>query len=157
MADIVKKTGGQLAKWEPMRAMRDLLNWDPFQEMAPFRAFPAFEPISFAPSFDVTENKDAFLFKADLPGVKNEDIEIITTGNRLQISGKRDSEHEAKTDTIYTYERQYGSFCRSFTLPEGADLDNARSELKDGVLTLAVPKKAGAQAKKIAISTAAKS
>ena len=157
MADIVKKNGGQLAKWDPIRAMRDLLNWDPFREMAPFTALPALESASFAPSFDVTENKDAFLFKVDVPGVKQDDIEITTTGNRLQIAGKRDKEHETKTDTIYTYEREYGSFCRSFTLPEGADLENAKSELKDGVLTLAVPKKPGAQAKKIAISTAAKS
>ena len=157
MADLVKKNGGQLAKWDPIRAMRDLLNWDPFQEMAPFPAFPAFEPVNFSPSFDVTENKEAFLFKVDVPGVKKEDIEITTTGNRLQIAGKRDIEHETKNDTIYTYERQYGSFSRSFTLPEGADLENAKSELKDGVLTLAVPKKPGAVAKKIAISTGAKS
>jgi HSP20 family protein len=157
MTDIVKKNGGQITKWDPIRAMRDMLSWDPFREMAPFPSFPAFEPASFSPSFDVTENKDAFLFKADVPGIKKEDIEITTTGNRLQIAGKRDSEHETKTDTIYTYERQSGSFCRSFTLPDGADLENARSELKDGVLTLAVPKKPGAQAKKIAISTGSKS
>jgi HSP20 family protein len=140
---------------DPIRAMRDLLHWDPFREMAP--SFPTFEQVSFSPSFDVTENKDAFPFKADVSGVKMEDIEITTTGNRLQISGKRDSEHETKTDTIYTYERQYGSFCRAFTLPDGADLEHARSELKDNVLTLAVPKKSGAQTKKIAISTAPKS
>ena len=157
MADIVKKNGGQLVKWDPIRAMRDLLSWDPFREIAPFSPGPAFEAAGFSPSFDVAENKDAFLFKADVPGVKKDDIEITTTGNRLQISGKRDAEHETKTDTIYTYERQHGSFCRTFTLPEGADLENARSELKDGVLTLAVPKKPGALAKKIAISTGAKS
>lgn len=157
MAEIVKKNGGQLAKWDPIRAMRDMLGWDPFREMTPFASMPGFEPAAFSPSFDITENKDAFLFKADVPGIKKEDLEITTSGNRLQISGKRDNEHETKTDTVYTYERQYGSFCRSFTLPEGADLDSARSELKDGVLTLAVPKKPGAQAKKIAISTGAKS
>jgi HSP20 family protein len=155
MADIVKKNGGEMIQWDPMRAMREMLRWDPFREMAPI--FPAsFEP-AFNPSFDVTENKDAYLFKADLPGVKKDDLEITTTGNRLQISGKRDSEHETKTDTVYTYERQYGSFCRAFTLPDGADLEHAKSELKDGVLTLAVPKKPGAQSKKIAISTGSKS
>jgi HSP20 family protein len=155
MADIVKKTGGQMTEWDPMRAMRDLMRWDPFREMAP--AFPAFEAATFAPSFDITENKDAYWFKADVPGVNKEDIEITTTGNRLQISGKRDSEHETKTDTVYTYERQFGSFCRTFTLPDGADLEHAKSDLKDGVLTLAVPKKLNAQAKKIAISTESKS
>jgi HSP20 family protein len=140
-----------------------MLRWDPFREMAPilplsFRAFERMdERMEWSPSFDVTENKDEFLFKADVPGVKKEDLEITTTGNRLQISGKRDTEQETKTDTVYTYERQYGSFCRSFTLPDAADVEHARSELKDGVLTLVVPKRAGAQAKKIPISSGAKS
>lgn len=158
MTDIVKKNGGQLVEWNPMRAIRDMLRWDPFREMAPmFPSFPAFEQLAWNPSFDVTENKDSYLFKADVPGVKKEDLEISTTGNRLQISGKRDTETEKTTDTIYTYERQYGSFMRSFTLPDGADLQHAKSDLKDGVLTLVIPKLAGSQTKKIPISTAAKS
>ena len=79
----------------------------------------------------------------------------MITGNRLQISGKRDIEHETKTDTVYTYERQHGHFVRSFTLPDGADLEHAKSDLKEGVLTLVIPKQPGAQAKKIAITTGA--
>jgi HSP20 family protein len=157
MADIVKKNAGAVAEWNPIRAMRDFLHWDPFREMAPFAAMPALEAATFSPSFEVTENKDAYLFKADVPGIKKEDLEITTTSNRVQIWGKRDQENETKNDTIYTYERQYGSFSRSFTLPDGADLEHAKTELKDGVLTLAVPKKPGAQSKKIAISSAAKS
>lgn len=154
MTDIVKKNGGQMTEWDPLRAMRDFLRWDPFREMAPtFPSFPALASSTFNPSFEVTENKDAYLFKADVPGVKQEDIEITTTGNRLQISGKRDSEQETKNETVYTYERQYGSFTRAFTLPDGADLEHAKSELKAGVLTLVIPKQPGAQAKKIAIST----
>ena len=153
MADIVKKTSGQV-EWDPFRVMREMLRWDPFREMAPaFPTAPGWEPATFAPSFDVTENKDAYVFKADVPGVKKEHIEISTAGNRLQISGKRDSEHETKTDTVYAYERQYGTFTRTFTLPDGADLDAAKSELKEGVLTLVIPKKAHAQAKKITISS----
>ena len=159
MADIVKKNGGTqqqaITEWNPMRTMRDMLRWDPFREMAPaFPAFPSLDLAGFNPSFDVTENKDSYLFKADVPGVKKEDLEITTTGNRIQISGKRDTSHEEKSDTVYTYERQYGSFCRSFTLPEGADVEHAKSELKDGVLTLVVPKLAEAQSKKIPIATA---
>jgi HSP20 family protein len=160
MADIVKKNGGTqqqqaMTEWNPMRMMRDLLRWDPFREMAPLMSsFPSFERMEWSPSFDVTENKDAYLFKADVPGVKKEDLEITTSGNRIQVSGKRDTEHETKTDTVYTYERQYGSFCRSFTLPDGADIEHAKSELKDGVLTLVIPKVAAAQAKKIPISAA---
>lgn len=153
MAEIVKKTGG-VAQWDPFRAMRDLVGWDPFREMSPmFPSMPALESASFNPSFEVTENKDAYLMKADVPGVKKEDLEIAVTGNRIQISGKRENVQETKADTVYTYERQYGSFTRSFTLPEGADIDLAKSELKDGVLTLVIPKKPGAQTKKIAVSS----
>ena len=160
MADIVKKNGGSqqqsVTEWNPARMMRDLLSWDPFREMAPmFSSFPSFASMEWNPSFDVTENKDSYLFKADVPGVKQEDLEITTMGNRIQISGKRDTSHEEKTDTVYTYERQYGSFSRSFTLPEGADVEHAKSELKDGVLTLVIPKLATAEAKKIPIAAGA--
>jgi HSP20 family protein len=160
MTDIVKKNGGQATEWNPLRAMREMLQWDPFREMAPmfqnFSSFPSFEA-AWNPSFEVTENKDGFLFKADVPGVKKEDIEITHTGNRLQISGKRDAEKETKSDTVYTYERQYGSFTRAFTLPEGADVEHAKTDLKDGVLTLVIPKLAAAQTKKIPISSGQKS
>lgn len=156
MSDIMKQAGGSMMEWDPMRAMRDLLRWDPFREMAPLMPpFPALERSSFNPSFEVTETSDGYVFKADVPGVKPEELEITTTGNRLQFSGRRDREQEAKTDTLYTYERQYGSFSRSFTLPDGADLEHGRSELKNGVLTVVIPKKPGGQAKQIAISTGA--
>lgn len=156
MAEIVKKNGGQVTEWNPVRMMREMLRWDPFREMAPLMpSLAAFERMEFSPSFDISENKDAYLFKADVPGVKKEDLEITTTGNRVQISGKRDTEQETKSDTFYTYERQYGSFTRSFTLPDGADLEHAKSELKDGVLTLVVPKQPSAQAKKIPIAASA--
>lgn len=154
MADMIKKNGGQVTEWDPMRTMRDFLRWDPFREMAPFPAFPPMEA-GFNPSFEVTETKDAYVFKADVPGVKKEEIEITMTGNRLQISGKRESEQESKSETVYTYERQYGTFVRSFTLPDGIDVDHAKSELKDGVLTLVIPKNAAAQSKKIAIASEA--
>jgi HSP20 family protein len=159
MADIVKKSNvRQPTEWNPMRVMRELLNWDPFREMAPLAGFAGFqEPVAWNPNFDVTENKDAYVFKADLPGIKQEDLEISATGNRLQISGKREMEHETRNDTFYAFERQYGSFTRTFTLPEGADVDHARSDLKEGVLTLVIPKRAEAQARKIQISSGVKS
>lgn len=159
MADIVKKNGGEAVEWNPWRAMRELMQWDPFREMTPFAGLSPFRdyaklPAEWYPSFDVTENKDAYLFKADVPGVKKEDLEITANGNRLTITGKRDSSHEVKTDAVYTYERQYGTFTRAFTLPDGSDLTHATSELEDGVLTLVIPKTAAAQAKRIPISTA---
>jgi HSP20 family protein len=157
MSEIAKKNGGTLTEWNPFRVMREMMRWDPFREMTPMFPSAVFEGLEWNPSFDVTETKDAYVFKADVPGVKKEDLAISTTGNRLQISGKRESELEKKTDAIYTYERQCGSFTRSFTLPDGADIEHAKSDLADGVLTLIVPKLAEAQAKKIPIATGAKS
>src|SRR5688572_12315392 len=96
-------------RFEPFRAMRELLNWDPFREMAPF--IPQVSS-SFLPSFEVKETKESYVFRADVPGVKESDLEVSTTGNRLTVSGKRDAEKQEQTDTYYTYERSYGDFTR---------------------------------------------
>src|SRR5690606_20702487 len=93
--------------------------------------------------FEVRETDDAFLFKGDLPGVKQEDIGISVVGNGLQISGKREREEESEEGTMHAYERSYGSFMRTFPLPDAADLDKVRADLKDGVLSIVVPKKPG--------------
>jgi HSP20 family protein len=161
MADIsIRKHNGdrpasvEQAPWDPWRTMRALTGWDPFREIIPFPSFPE-RAIAFSPAFDVKETKEAYLFKADLPGIKEKDLEVTMTGNRLDVSGKREDEKEEKTDRYYTYERSYGSFTRSFTLPEGAEVDKLRAALEQGVLTITVPKKPEVQAKKIAVKTEA--
>jgi HSP20 family protein len=140
-------------RWEPFRVMRDLMGWDPFGEMT---AFAPQTPAGFLPSFEIKETKDGYSFKADVPGVKEGDIDVTVTGNRLTVAGKRESEKQEQTDTYYTYERSYGDFTRSFTLPEGVDMSSAHADLKDGVLTLSIKKAPGAETKKIAVQTAAK-
>jgi len=127
------------------------LRWDPFRETIPsWFGQPPVEP-AFNPAFEVKENKDSFLFKADLPGMKEQDVEVKLAGDRLTISGKREAEREDKDDTFYAYERSFGSFLRTFTLPDDFDGDHVHAELKDGVLTIVVPKQAAAQAKTIVI------
>jgi HSP20 family protein len=133
-------------EWEPARLMRSLLQWDPFREMIPF--VPE-ERGGFVPAFDIKETKEGYVFKADIPGVKESDLEVTLTGNRLTISGKREAEKEEKTETLYTYERSYGSFTRSFTLPEGIENEKVNAEMKDGVLSIFVAKKPELQPKKI--------
>jgi HSP20 family protein len=130
------------------------LSWipgDPFRQMSPF--WPGEEqPVRFTPDFEVKETKEGFVFKADLPGVKEKDLEITMTGNRLTISGKREADMEEKADAYYACERSYGSFTRAFTLPEGTDGDNhSRAELKEGVLTLLLPKKLELQPRRIEV------
>ena len=134
----------------PYRMMRDLLRWDPFREMLPAMYG---EQAAFAPAFEVAEHKDRFVFSADLPGVKDKDVDIKLTGNRLTISGKRESEHEDKTDTFYACERSYGTFTRTFTLPsESIDLEHVSANLKDGVLSIVIPKRATQESKQIAVN-----
>lgn len=137
-------------EWDPIRRLGDLLRWDPFREMSPYLGQGG-EASMFTPAFEVAETKSAYVFKADLPGVKEEDVDISHIGNRLTISGSREAEREDKADTYYAYERSYGNFTRSFTLPEGIDVDHIRAELKHGVLTLLVPKTPQAQPKKISL------
>ena len=91
-----------------------------------------------------------------MPGVKETDLDITITGNRLAVSGKRESEKVEQSDTYYACERNYGTFMRTFTLPDGADTTAVHEELKDGVLHLTVRKEPEAQPKRIAIQSAAR-
>lgn len=129
------------------RWMRSMLGWDPFRELAPLTAMDR----SFMPAFEIKETKEGYLFKADLPGVKETDLEVTVTGNRLTVKGKRDEEKKQETDTYFCYERNYGSFTRTFTLPDGCDGTKAHADLKDGVMTLLVPKTPEAQPRKIEV------
>ncbi|HET6410808.1 MAG TPA: Hsp20/alpha crystallin family protein [Anaeromyxobacter sp.] len=131
---------------DPFEMMRDLLRWDPFAEFGSPRG-----ELAFAPSFEVKETKDAYLFKADLPGIAEGDLDIALTGNRLTVSGKREEEKKEEDDRYYAFERSYGSFSRSFTLPEGVDVDHAEAGLSQGVLTVSIPKKPEAKPKKIEV------
>jgi HSP20 family protein len=156
MADLAvqKKTQSETPatarrEWDPFRVMRDMLRWDPFREMAPTIST---ELQAYSPAFEVKETQDAFVFKADVPGLKEQDVEVSVTGNRLTIAGRREAEKEEKTDTFYTYERSYGTFTRSFTLPEQADVEHVKAELKSGELTVAIPKAPTAVAKRVPVS-----
>ncbi|MBS1120556.1 MAG: heat-shock protein Hsp20 [Deltaproteobacteria bacterium] len=154
MSNIIRRPDDQQlsSTRNPFRWMQDLLRWDPAQEMAPTWTGPGYE-LTFNPAFEVKETKEGFVFKADLPGIKESDVEVKLTGNRLAISGKREVEHKEKTDTYYTFERSYGSFQRMFTLPEGFDTDHVVAQLKDGVLSVTVPKLSAAQTKTVTVKT----
>jgi HSP20 family protein len=138
--------------WDPWRQVRALLSWDPFREMAPFPMFEG-QAAAFTPAFEVKETQDCYLFKADVPGIQEKDLEVTVTGNRLTIAGKREEEKEGGSDQFYAYERNYGSFSRSFALPDGADTDKLRASLEKGVLTVGVPKKPEVQPKKVEVKT----
>jgi len=151
---IVRRTPGTelpaLTALHPLRSLRELLAWDPFQEMAPL--LPEMHRGVFPP-FEVREMKDRFVFITDLPGVEAKDIEILLTGNRLTINGMRlDKVEKGEEGEYYARERTYGRFTRSFTLPEGADLNAVQAHLNAGVLTIVFPKVPAVQPKKIPVT-----
>ena len=131
--------------------MRELLRWDPFTEMTP--TWASTEVQAFMPNFEVKETQSAFVFKADMPGIEEKDLDVNLTNNRLTISGKRESEKTEKNETYYTTERSYGSFTRAFTLPEGFDGDKVSAELSRGVLCITIPKKPETQPKKVSVQS----
>ena len=134
--------------FEPFRLMRNLMRWDPYRDFG----FPEdVAASSFMPSFDVKETQDAYVFTADMPGIRREDLEIELTGNRLTISGKREREEQAAQHTFYTQERSYGTFSRTFALPEEVESGKVAAELRDGVLHLMVPKSPEVRPQKINI------
>lgn len=137
-------------EWEPLRAMRELMRWDPFREFE--RAFMAPERRKFAPDFEVKETAEAFVFCADVPGVKEDDVDISLTGNRITVRGTRRAEVEHREgERYYACERSYGTFVRSFVLPEEADPESATAELASGVLTLTIAKRTEIKTKKISL------
>jgi HSP20 family protein len=101
------------------------------------------------PSFEVKETADAFVVKADLPGVKEADVDVSVHQGVLSISGHRQSEERKDGESYSLLERQFGSFSRSFSLPDTADGDKIEATLEHGVLTLRIAKKEQAQPRKI--------
>lgn len=132
---------------EPFALMRNLLRWDPFRDMD----FNQDLQSSFVPSFDIRETPDAYVFEADLPGIRQEDLDINLAGNRLTISGKRETTRKEDDGNYFTMERSYGSFARTFNLPDGADPSRIQAELDNGVLIVTVPKAPEVQPKKVSV------
>ncbi|HTK83479.1 MAG TPA: Hsp20/alpha crystallin family protein [Patescibacteria group bacterium] len=96
---------------------------------------------------DVIEEEKDFLVKIELPGMKAENIDLSVTGNTITVKGDKQQENELKNESYLRREMSYGSFSRSVTLPETADLNKADATYKDGVLTITVPKNPAAAPK----------
>lgn len=107
---------------------------------------------AFSPAFEVKETPEAFVLKADVPGVAEGDLDIAVHNNVLTVSGSRTAEERKDGESYSLYERQFGSFTRSFQLPELADGDKIEAKLAHGVLTLTIGKKLEAKPRKIAVS-----
>ena len=110
--------------------------------------------LQLSPNVDVTENEDAFKVTAELAGLEEKDIDVILDDDRLTIKGEKEEKKDEKEDNYHISERYYGTFERSFGLPKSVDRDHVKASMKNGVLSVTLPKSKEAKAlsKKIAIT-----
>jgi HSP20 family protein len=146
--------------------MANLTRWDPFGELSRFGWDESFDNLfrrfmrpmrvrgegAMDIVVDVTESDKAYTVKAEVPGVKKEDISVSVDGNQVSISAEIKQEKEEKEgEKLLRSERYYGSMYRSFTLPTDVDQSKAEAKYTDGVLELMLPKKAGGGVKKLEV------
>lgn len=144
-----------------------VVRWDPFRDLMTIqdRMNRLFEqtlsrtqgeaegitPSTWAPAVDILETPDSIVMKAELPGLKKEDIDIQVRDNTLTLRGERRFDKEEKQENYLRIERAYGSFQRAFTLPTTIQQERIRAVFRDGVLELTLPKAEEAKPKQIQI------
>jgi HSP20 family protein len=146
----------------------NLVKWDPFVELEDvskhlnriFNKFPVRTESSrellatadWAPDVDITETDTVYLVKGEIPGVNKEDVRVNIEDGMLIMCGERKQEKEEKGKKFHRIERSYGSFMRSFRLPDNVDESAIKAEFKDGMLNITLPKSAQAKTKAINVS-----
>lgn len=146
-----------------------LVRWDPFRELEdmserlnrvfsrPTMRNTGKENLTVAdwmPTVDISETESEYLIKAELPEVRKEDVTVTVENGVLTLQGERRQEKEEKGRRFHRVERSYGSFVRSFTLPESVDEGGVKAEYKDGVLALHLPKSEKVKPKAIDVKVA---
>jgi len=135
-----------LVKWDPLRELEDVSNrLNRIFGRLPARAERGREMLAVAdwsPSADITETDTAYLIKAEIPGVKKEDVKVSVQHGMLTMQGERKMEKEEKGKKFHRVERSYGSFVRSFRVPADADENSVKAEFKDGMLNITLTKSA---------------
>lgn len=144
-----------------------ITRYDPFRDLRSLqeevnRLFSTNLPRSFAdeglsrgawmPSVDIFENKDQIVLEAELPGMSREDFEVTIENNVLTLRGERRFEKKDETDNYHRVERAYGTFTRSFTLPQTVSGESATAEYKNGVLRVVLQKREEVKARRIEIA-----
>ena len=149
-----------MERWRPRRG---IIAWRPFRELEewerqfddlfgrPMLRWPTMEK-GWMPAVDVFEKDDQFVVKAELPGMKGEDIDVSVVGNTLTIRGEKKTETEVKEEDYYRSERSYGSFHRSILIPSTVDASKITADFEDGVLEVTLPKAAEVKPEKVKVS-----
>jgi HSP20 family protein len=143
-----------------------ITRWDPFQNLATLqdqvnRLFEA--PLAgrraensnltaWAPAVDIYETENELVIKADLPDINEKDLDVRVENNMLTIRGERKFEQKVKEDNYLRIERTYGSFSRSFSLPNTVNTESIHAEYKNGVLTVQLPKRAESKPRQVKVN-----
>ena len=143
----------KLAKWDPFREVEELFDHRSRSLDWPFHGGRELSKrsVDWAPKVDISETKGNFNIKVEVPGVKREDVKINIDDHVLSVHGESKHEKEEESEEFHRVERFYGSFSRSFSLPENVDEDGVEATFKDGLLTLSIPKTEVAKPKAIEI------
>ena len=154
--------------WQPFEGLRQEIDrlfddfgrgfWRPFGRSL-FAGEPSFRrelTLGAMPAVDVVESEKAYEVAAELPGMDEKNVEVKVVNGNLTIKGEKQEEKEEKKKDYYLHERSFGSFERSFGIPEGVDTDKIEANFKKGVLSVTLPKKPEAQkpARKIEVKAA---
>ena len=108
---------------------------------------------SWSPNVDIYENKDQIVLEAELPGMKREDFDLSVENNVVTLRGERHFEKKDESDNYHRVERAYGSFTRSFTLPNTVSAEDATAEYNNGVLRVTLPKREETKARRIEVKS----
>lgn len=142
----------KLTKWDPFREMEDMFDRYTRALSWPRRGSQEIMTTGdWAPRVDIAETDKEFTIKAEIPEVKKEDVKVTVDNGILTIRGERKQEKEEKDKKFHRVERFYGSFTRSFTLPDNVDETKIEASFKDGMLNLQVPKTAESKPKAISV------
>jgi HSP20 family protein len=149
-----------LVRWEPGREVDSLQSevnrvFDAF--FGGSAAGTASRARRWVPPMDLVETDDHLVLRADLPGMKRDDVEIEIKDGALTVSGERKAEHEENAEGYYRVERAYGRFSRSLTLPDGIEPDAVEAHFQDGVLEVRIPKPAERKPHRVEIGAGAAS
>lgn len=147
-----------LVKWDPFRELEEMstrLNRIFGNPLAPGGGVDsgkdAMTSFDWSPRVDVVETPEEFQIKAELPEVKKDDIKLSVDGGVLRLEGERKQEKEEKGKKYHRIERSYGSFLRTFTLPDNVDETKVRADFKDGILNVRLPKSEKAKQKNLEV------
>jgi HSP20 family protein len=148
--------------------MNSVIRWEPFRNVNSLQeqfsrlfdtSFPGRSSESdlttWAPAVDIQETENELMLKADLPGIEEKDIDVRIENNTLTIRGERKFEKQVNEDNYLRVERSYGSFSRSFSLPNTINTEAINAEYKNGVLTVQMPKRAESKPKQVKVNVEA--